>query len=445
MLSLRETLTLPPTVQALCVAIRENGGKAYCVGGLVRDAIRVIEGQLGQLDDVRDIDIEAHGIDADRLQKLLKKFGPVSLVGQSFAVFKVATEAGLVEVSLPRTDNKIGPGHKGIEVKGDPDMGIEQATKRRDLTINALAYDPITDELLDLHDGLEDLKHGILRPVDAETFVEDPLRALRVLQFAARFGYSTSTELDSLCASAPIEELAFERVFMELEKLLISGIEPARGLLLGFRWGLWQKVIPEIATLDPTRLAYRVERARPVCLRVTKRDKGNALAFMLAVLLADVPTPDATKVLERFRIKRIYNRPVRTMVKTLRTLWEDVHIEASDGELRLLSWRCAQNRTPLSLLCGMAIVMEPIPAMERVLRRTEELDIAEGPAKRLITGEHLRKLGVTEGPDVGMLLDVAYTQQLLDDIKEEGPLLEAVQEMLQPTDGLASPTTTGDV
>ena len=92
----------------------------------------------------------------------------------------------------------------------------------------------------------------------------------------------------------------------------------------------------------------------------------------------------------------------------------------------------------------MAIVMEPIPAMERVLRRTEELGIAEGPAKRLITGEHLRKLGVTEGPDVGMLLDVAYTQQLLDDIKEEGPLLEAVQEMLQPTDGLASPTTTGD-
>ena len=439
-LSLREPLGLPETVQALCAAIRVEGGRAFCVGGLVRDAIRVTEGQLGQLGPVRDIDIEVHGVEADALQTLLERFGKVNLVGQSFAVFKVDTAAGLLEVSLPRIDSKVGPGHKGIAVQGDPHMGIEQAARRRDLTINALAYDPIEDELLDPFGGLQDLKHGILRPVDSNTFVEDPLRALRVLQFAARFGYSTSTELDALCAQAPIEELASERVFMELEKLLIRGIEPARGLLLGFRWGLWAKVIPEIASMDPTRLAYRLERARPVCLRVAQSDNGAALAFMLAALLADTTSANAEKVLERFRIKRVYNRPVRAMVHTLRTLWEDVHVESSDGELRLLSWKCATSRTPLLLLCGMAIVMEPIPALEGVLRRVEQLGVGDGPPPRVIKGEHLRALGMSEGPDVGLLLDVAYTQQLLEGETNAQTLLGTVREMIEAGDGLASPT-----
>jgi len=439
-LSLRDSLALPETVQALCAAVRADGGRAFCVGGLVRDAIRLTEGQLSQLGPVRDIDIEVHGLEPDALRPLLESFGTVSLVGQSFAVFKIDTDAGLLEVSLPRVDSKIGPGHKGIAVQGDPHMGIEQAARRRDLTINALAYDPIENTLLDPYGGLQDLKHGILRPVDATTFVEDPLRALRVLQFAARFGYSTSTELDSLCAHAPIEELAAERIFMELEKLLIRGVEPARGLLLGFRWGIWEKVLPEIASADPTRLAYRLERARPVCLRVAKKDAGYALAFMLAALLADTTTPEAENVLNRFRIKRVYNRPVRAIVHGLRTLWEDIDTEASDGELRLLSWKCANTRTPLLLLCGMAIVMEPILALESVLNRVEQLQIGDGPPARIITGEALRALGVSEGPEVGLLLDVAYTQQLLEAETNAKTLLETLQEMLEASGGLASPT-----
>ena len=118
-----------------------------------------------------------------RLRGLLEPFGRVDTVGESFTVYKVA---GL-DVSLPRRESKTGRGHKGFAVEGDPHLSIEDAARRRDFTINAIARDPLTGAILDPFDGRADLQARRLRVVDARTFGDDSLRVLRALQFAARF------------------------------------------------------------------------------------------------------------------------------------------------------------------------------------------------------------------------------------------------------------------
>ena len=120
---------------------------------------------------------------ADRLRRLLETFGRVETVGESFQVYK----SGDIDVSLPRRESKSGRGHRGFDITGDPTMTLDEAARRRDFTINAIAWDPLTDEYLDPCDGRGDIERRLLRVVDPATFGDDSLRVLRAMQFAARF------------------------------------------------------------------------------------------------------------------------------------------------------------------------------------------------------------------------------------------------------------------
>jgi len=166
--------------------------KVYAVGGFVRDGL--MKGPHA----IKDIDIEIHGVEPIQVLDMLTwKFKNVSEVGKSFGVFKIRDDNGTeYDISLPRKDSKTSSGHTGFDVSINPFMGIREALRRRDFTINAMAYH--TDgEALTLHDpfgGHADLQDKILRVVDPETFVEDPLRVLRGVQFASRFGLTIEPE-----------------------------------------------------------------------------------------------------------------------------------------------------------------------------------------------------------------------------------------------------------
>src|SRR5919201_4889175 len=140
---------------AIATAIREAGGRALIVGGWVRDRL------MGR--DSPDIDIEVFRLPSDRLREVLESFGRVEAVGESFQVYKV----GGIDVSLPRRDSKAGRGHKGFIVVGDPDMSIAEAARRRDFTINAISFDPLTEQYFDPFNGRSDLERRLLRVVDA--------------------------------------------------------------------------------------------------------------------------------------------------------------------------------------------------------------------------------------------------------------------------------------
>ena len=134
----------------------------------------------------KDLDIEVFGIAQDRCPPLLRSLGRVDARGQSFPVYKL----GAIDVALPRRESKLGRGHKGFAVEGDPSMSVAEAARRRDFTINAIGWDPLTGEYVDPFDGHADLARRLLRVVDPQTFADDSLRVLRALQFAARFEFA---------------------------------------------------------------------------------------------------------------------------------------------------------------------------------------------------------------------------------------------------------------
>lgn len=230
--ALKKNIKERPVISAIVHEIVQAGGSALLVGGAVRDLF------LGLVP--KDIDIEVYGVKIAQIQKILKKFGRLSLVGKSFGVLRIN---GLdVDWSLPRADSA---GRKPL-VQVDPLLDVCMAFSRRDLTINAMGLNLQTGELVDPFDGLRDLKLKILRTPDKKKFVEDPLRFFRVMQFVGRFGMKPDKELNSLCAKMDISGVSRERIEEEFKKLFLKAKNPS----LGFNWlcsiDRLKDVLPEI-------------------------------------------------------------------------------------------------------------------------------------------------------------------------------------------------------
>ncbi len=209
-------------VLRLLAVVSAQGGAGVLVGGCVRDHLLGIK--------AKDIDIEVYGIDKDRLEQILTLHFSVVAVGKSFGIFKVTVidkgERETIDVSLPRSENKEGSGHKGFVVTTDPHMPFEQASARRDFTINAMGIDVATNELIDPHGGFSDLRAHRLKHVSA-AFSEDPLRVLRAAQFCARFALTLDPDTVTLCRTLRDELLTLskERIFEEFQKA--SSCQPA--------------------------------------------------------------------------------------------------------------------------------------------------------------------------------------------------------------------------
>ena len=187
--------------------VKEAGGCVYYVGGYVRDALLQCEN--------KDVDIEVHGISPGRLEAVLDSLGQRLEMGESFGIY--ALKGYSLDIALPR----------GANDEPDPFVGPHEAARRRDLTINAMMQDVLTGEVLDFFGGRMDLESGVLRHVDAETFVRDPLRVLRTAQFAARFGFAVADETLKLCSTIDLSGIARERVEAELKKALLKSPRPS--------------------------------------------------------------------------------------------------------------------------------------------------------------------------------------------------------------------------
>ena len=185
--------------------------KIYLVGGAVRDEL------LGL--DVRERDWVVVGARPEEL--LARGFKPV---GKDFPVFLHPQTSE--EYALARTERKTGPGYHGFDTRFSPDVTLEQDLERRDLTINAIARDQDTGQLIDPFHGQRDLQERWLRHVSA-AFVEDPVRVLRIARFAARFaplGFRVAPEtmelLRKIAARGELDALVPERVWQETQRAL---------------------------------------------------------------------------------------------------------------------------------------------------------------------------------------------------------------------------------
>ena len=203
--------------QALAERCASLGGRAYYVGGCVRDEFLGIES--------KDVDVEVHGLSPEQLEAVLEQLGSFITVGRSFGVYSIRGFG--LDIAMPRKERAVGRGHRDFTVNVDPFIGPEKAALRRDFTVNAMMKDVLTGDLTDPFGGRTDLENRILRCVSAETFPEDPLRVLRAAQMAARFGMSVEPETEELCRSIPLDALSPERVMEELKKALLKAPKPS--------------------------------------------------------------------------------------------------------------------------------------------------------------------------------------------------------------------------
>lgn len=391
----------PRLVTDLARAVRERGGRALLVGGGVRDAL------LGR--PLVDWDIEVYGLPEDTLREVLAPIGKVDLVGKAFGVFKVSRGKLVLDVSIPRRDSKVGAGHKGIAVQGDPTMSIPEAARRRDLTINAILADPLTGEVIDPYGGAADVQRRVLRAVDRDTFLEDPLRALRVVQFAGRLEFDVDPSLIALCREAALDELPAERVQGEWLKLLLKGKRPSAGLRVARESAILSRVFPWVVD-DPANDAV-LDR------RVAERDaiepEGRRLALMLAAWLDDTDEDNITRALDRLWLHRWLGYPLRD--KVLAAVANRSTIADSDADLRRLS-----------------VAAEPglvLRIREQSLDRARALGVEWDKPAPLLLGRSLPALGVAPGPRMGQILAAVYEAQLSGTISTPDDALALARTM----------------
>lgn len=375
-------IPVPAAVLPLCAACADAGGRALLVGGYVRDALNGAP--------VKDVDVEVHGLPLDALVATLRPLGRVNEVGRSFGVLKlklnrrIAGEPDEIDVSLPRRDSRQGPGHRGIQATADPFLGIVEAARRRDLTINAIAYDPLLGAWEDPFHGREDLERRILRAVDAATFGEDPLRALRVAQFAGRFEFAVDPALEALCRAMPLHELPAERIRGEVEKLLLRSRRPSLGWNYAWRIGAWAKVLPEWGEAPE---ALDRAAAAPI------DGEARRLALLLAAGCSGGDLASAERALDRLRMHRVGGYRVREQVLFLVAATPEIPAAPVD-ETTTRRWA---ERGEVALLAALA-------GRPDIQAAAEAAGVAEGPLPVLAGGADLTRMGVPAGPRMGALL-----------------------------------------
>lgn len=241
-------IVVTSATEKVLAACRAAGGYPLIVGGSVRDAL--MSKTAGTRVTSKDIDIEVYRLgEFAPLERQLARIGRVDLTGVSFGVLKALVDGEDFDVALPRTDEKTGDSHQDFTTRPDANLDEVTACARRDFTMNAMGWDPLTGELVDPWGGSGDLAAGILRHT-TDAFKEDPLRVLRGVQFAARFNLVLAPETAQLSQSMAdgFEHLAAERVWGEIAKLASHGVKISRGLDVLHQSG-WERHFPELAAI----------------------------------------------------------------------------------------------------------------------------------------------------------------------------------------------------
>ncbi len=431
-----------PLELALAVArvARARGGRAVVVGGYVRDRLR---GRAS-----KDLDLEVFGMAQDELPALLGAIGRVEPVGRAFPVYKL----GPIDVALPRRESKHGRGHTAFSVEGDPAMPFDEAARRRDFTMNAIGWDPLTDEYLDPFGGRADLDAHRLRVVDPRTFADDSLRVLRAVQFAARFDCALDDEARAICRAIPLDDLPAERLWGEFEKLLLVAERPSLGFAVARDLGVVEQILPELVPLydcpqDPEwhpegdvwiHTLMVIDEARR---RNADLDRPQLAAVMLGAVCHDLGkplttavidgrwrspgheaagVPAATRLLDRFNVNSIDGYDVRRQVLGLvaehlrPSAFHKTKDTVKDGAFRRLA-----ARVDLELLvrfgradCHGRGGTFDCSAMDWFLERALALGVEHAPPAPILLGRHLLELGVTPGPRMGEILRAIYERQL---------------------------------
>jgi tRNA nucleotidyltransferase (CCA-adding enzyme) len=437
------------------------------VGGCVRDELMGTE--------PKDWDLEVYGVEPTELLEILSSFGEVNAVGEVFAVYKLGSD---LDVSLPRRDRKTGRGHRGFLIEGDPDMSFGDACSRRDFTINAILKDPLTGEIVDPFDGQGDIERKVLRMVSNDTFGEDSLRVLRAAQFAARFEFDVEAETADQCSLIDVTDLPKERIWGELEKLLLLPNEPSKGFKLLYDWGVVRQLFPELQALvgvpqEPdwhpegdvdVHTLMVVDEARKL---IDELDHPRQVAVMLGALAHDFGKPPTTdfvegrvrsrghdeagveptiSFLDRLGIFTLNGFDVRKQVIELVRYhlkpgeYYKAKSPVGDGAFRRLARKVEPDllyRVAKADSLGRNPVWLPkdkwfdSAAQEWFIDRVRSLEIEKKAPEPILMGRHLIELGLGPSPKFKRILDAVYEMQLDGLVNDLPEAIEHAKEWIE--------------
>ena len=454
-----------------------GNGKVYLVGGAVRDELLGIQN--------KDFDVEVFEVSEEKLHSVLEGFvwdinAPLtkvryalSTVGKAFQVFKIRDRktGEEIDISLPRRDRKMAAGHRGFEVTADPTMTIKEAASRRDFTINSISKNILTGEIVDPFGGREDLEKGVIRMTNKQVFAEDPLRVLRAVQFAARFEFDIDFNTLTEMCKVDLSELPAERVFTEVEKLLMKAEKPS----IGLEWLQALNVFPILEALKATEQDAKWHPEGNVfihtCMVVDEaakiiNDQGSRLAselsyeekltVMLAALCHDFGKPavsaregdrvrakghegagvEPTKAfLDQLNVHSLNGFDVRGQVLALvenhlspPQLYTQV-FEKKAGVNVGRTLRRLSQKVRLDLLAAVSLadmlgrtVSEDAHVHSKTqiawfLEEASNLGVEKSPVEPFVKGRDLLQMGMKAGPEMGRLLKDIFQKQIDGELK----------------------------
>ena len=435
-------MKLPSAVTQLCEKLIDSGARPIIVGGYVRDFFMHQES--------KDIDIEVYDIDSlDTLKKSLQSLAPVYEVGKHFGVLKITLAQYDFDISLPRTEIKVSKGHKGFCVQTDGRLTFKEASIRRDFTMNAMGYDVKEKSFLDPFNGQEDIDSGIIKHINDDSFIEDPLRVLRAVQFAARFNYKLHANTLKLCQNmikeGMLNELPKERVFEEYKKLLLKANKPSIGFEL---LDEMNAIFPELKALQGLvqDKIYHPEgdvwthtmMSLDAMAQLKTGNQKKDLLLLLAVLCHDLGKVETTKIVngkvrslghENFLeptlilLGRLSNE--KSLIDTIKPLIEQ-HLmpsqlykqESKDPAIRRLSTKV--NIEDLVIISKadhfgrttQDAINKVYPAGEWLLQKAKKLQVQNEKPKAILQGRHLISQGMSAGVEFKKILEDAYEAQM---------------------------------
>jgi tRNA nucleotidyltransferase/poly(A) polymerase len=436
----RQTLSdvVPPAVRWLVETLEGAGFETWAVGGAVRNVLLAI--------DSGDWDLATRAR-PKQVRRLFKRTVPLGIEHGTVGV--LARDGTLYDVTTFRRDVVTTGRHAVVEFADS----IAEDLSRRDFTINAIAWHPLRDELLDPFGGIEDLEAGVLRTVGEpqRRFAEDYLRVLRALRFAGRFGVRIETRTwKALRAAVPrLDVLSRERVREELLKILSGDPVPSRALELYRTSGALAQVAPELAAavgvaapaavsgLDAWRLGLALADALPA-----HRPLLRLAALLQAAAVAAADPREASRRAAQLMIRlRFSNAQVDQVTGLVAAGWEPPP-ERSGAELRRWLSRVGPERLRDSTRLWIArervftahVAPPSVPtrelwsALRRQLRSRPPLAIAD----LALDGRDLIRMGMKPGPHFR-----AVFERLLDRVLEDPTLNhpEALAEVVREEAG----------
>ncbi len=400
---------LPGRLLKIAGDIREAGGRAFLVGGWVRDAL------LGK--SCRDYDVEVYDMAQDALVPILSKYGRTNLVGKAFGVIHLAMKGLSLDFSFPRTESKVGYGHRGFVVHTDEKLSFKEAALRRDFTINAMGMELPELTLCDPYGGIDDLKSHTLRHV-GPAFAEDSLRILRGVQFASRFGCTLAPDTVELCRTLSLDDLSVERLFEEFKKWLLKPGKPSLGLKAFLDIKL-DEYFPEIHPFKESWETLGTILDNMVPLRDTLPE-AQAMEFAFAALLSD-SAETSLKFLERITNETHLLKIVPPLLKAYQEL--DTAIVNDAPALRRLAVKLGGLKllgllvkcTPREFYAGSAADGECFA--DKLWKAASELDLIEEAPQPYLMGKMLMDMGVKPGKQMGEIIKKSFELQLDGEIK----------------------------